>query len=486
MARKNPFNLVGIADLLVVECSRWSRILPQCSPLPGGAPINAWLRGLLSLQIGRELQREGMIRDGDVREGIMAISAVGGALKMDPTKYLNQVSVNELIRQSAGAAAVALDDISVPVEVDICTITNAWPADFPVQPVSNIISFDPAHWAAWLLTLVPGSTGLVATCQASNAPAGIKPVPVNGELHPWAVAMYIDVNIVTGAAMKQRVEDDLAILELLLIIALFSRRSAARHGQIINLIVLGITIVTSGGHITNGQIRKIIKQSNVDTVDFTREMVLKGWDFFSMHCLHGMTTGDDFRQLFQLLEATARPISLCLASLCQQTELKMLTPIVTTVRAIKDFQDFPWQELFDLIVLQTGTDELGPIQQYGAYIATPPSAPQPVSTAVTDAPPGGHWAGWELIQRERPQGHMKISSFVNSLYAAIQLTIQVGGNMALRQYKVLQNHTVPLKDIIDNWIVRYVQARAVARGVAAVSPAVAASAGLQAIRALHL
>ncbi|XP_073446857.1 uncharacterized protein [Dendrobates tinctorius] len=477
MAKINPFFMSGIADLRGGAFSRWSRILPQCSPLPGGAPINVWLRGLLSLQIGQE----GKIRDGD----IMAISAIGGALKMDPTQYLDQQTVNELIMQSASAAAFALGDVTVRVKVDIRTITNAWPADFPVQPVNNIISFYPAHWTAWFLTLVPGGTGLVAACQADNAPAAIKPVPVNGELHPWALAMYIDVDIATGAAVKQRAGDDLAILELLLIISLFSPRSSAHHSQIVNLIVLGITIVTSGGNITNAQVRNIIKQtrreSKVDTIDFTREMVVRGWHFFCS--IHRMTTLEDFRQLFQLLEATTSPISRCLASLCQQTELKMLTPIVTTVRAIKDFQDFPWQGLFDLIVLLAGTDELGPIQQYGAYIAIPPSAPQPVGTAATDAPAGGRWAGWELTLRERPQGHMKISRFVNSLYAAIQLTIHVGGNMDLRQYKVLENHTVPLKDIIDNWIVQYAQTRA---GIAAVNPPVAGGAGIQAIQTMHV
>ncbi|XP_069599576.1 uncharacterized protein [Ranitomeya imitator] len=305
MASINPFWMPGIEDLRGGACSRWSRILPQHSPLPGGTPINVWLRGLLSLQIGRKLQLEGVIRDGDMRESIMAINAIGGELKMDPTKYISQPSVNELIRQSAGTAAVALGDVLVPVKVDIRSITNAWPSAFPVQPVNNILSFYPAHWAAWLLTLVPGGTGLVAVCQADNAPAAIKPVPVNGELHPWAVSMYIDVDIATGEAVKQRAGDDLAILELLLIIALFSPRSAAHHGQVINLIALGITIVTSGGNITNGEVRKIITQTrrecNVDTIDFTQKMVLRGWYFFLS--MHGMTTGDDFKQLFQLLEA---------------------------------------------------------------------------------------------------------------------------------------------------------------------------------------
>ncbi|KAM4051000.1 uncharacterized protein ACNLHF_020292 [Anomaloglossus baeobatrachus] len=305
MASENPFYLPGMADLRGDSCSQWSRILPRHSPLPGGAPIHSWLRGLLSLQIGQELQREGMIRDRDMREAIVAINAVGGALNIDPTRCLSVHSVNELIRQSAGADTVALGGVSVPVEVDIRTITNSWPVDFPVQPADNMISFHPAHWAAWLLTLVPGGAGLVAARKADNPPAKITPVPVSGELHPWAVPMYIDVDITTGAAVNQREGDDLAVLELLLIISLFSPRSSARHGQIINAVVLGVTSVTSGGNIMNSEVQKIIRQarreSKVDTINFTRNMVLRGWDFFSNHCLHGMTKGDDFRQMFQLL-----------------------------------------------------------------------------------------------------------------------------------------------------------------------------------------
>lgn len=75
--------------------------------------------------------------------------------------------------------------------------------------------------------------------------------------------------------------------------------------------------------------------------------------------------------------------------------------------------------------------------------------------------PGGHWAEWEFSFGEQPQQVFKIAEFAQIFYTAIQLTVMVGGNLAMQQYEGLENHRVQLCPIFDTWVQKYVTQRAI-------------------------
>lgn len=66
---------------------------------------------------------------------------------------------------------------------------------------------------------------------------------------------------------------------------------------------------------------------------------------------------ESFRDMFHILGQATQGISLRIGLLCQQTEWRMLTGIIMTIRAINSFQDFPWEVLFEAIKALTGNDE---------------------------------------------------------------------------------------------------------------------------------
>lgn len=116
-------------------------------------------------------------------------------------------------------------------------------------------------------------------------------------------------------------------------------------------------------------------------------------------------------------------------------------------RAIRGFRDFPWLPLFELVWAQIGVDEYKSIPAFGQYIA-----------GVQDG--GENWTGWEFAFWEEPQRMVKIAEFANLFYASLQLTIKVPcrGN-TLQQYQGLNNRTVHLKTITENWVEEYIVQR---------------------------
>lgn len=90
-----------------------------------------------------------------------------------------------------------------------------------------------------------------------------------------------------------------------------------------------------------------------------------------------------------------------------------------------------------------------------AYIDPSPAPGQ----AGAPAQGSGHWARWEFALRRQTEGDFCNPMFLNSFYAAIQLSIQAGGNMSLHGYARLETTTVPAKLVKVAWITAYRQAR---------------------------
>lgn len=155
--------------------------------------------------------------------------------------------------------------------------------------------------------------------------------------------------------------------------------------------------------------------------------------------------------IFDVLGQATQPIALRLSLMCQQTEWRMLTGVVTTIRAINGFHDFSWQDLFSYIHVWTGTDEAAVVHKFAEYIN-----PEAGAAAPDEDQAGGHWAGWEFALRTKPQNNLRNPKFINVLYAAVQLFIQAGGNLTLRGYAALDNAAVPGRLVIDAWIAAYI------------------------------
>lgn len=166
-------------------------------------------------------------------------------------------------------------------------------------------------------------------------------MPVPGELLPWAMAGMISLNVRTGQDLPVRTTNTPHFLELGAIMALVGPQGAQRQGAILNLVALGTAIVTSGGSMTSGRLRRIIQQAAremmFDGLDFAREMVQRGWDFLCLNFQQQDAVGQNFQEFFATLSTALTPISLRLILMCQQTDLKMLTGVVLTQKAITGY-----------------------------------------------------------------------------------------------------------------------------------------------------
>ncbi|CAL8277031.1 unnamed protein product [Merluccius merluccius] len=341
--------------------------------------------------------------------------------------------------------------MSVPLEYEAEKAYSIWPDDFPVQPnADGLVVLNPQKWAQWLEQIEETP---VQQNVPQRAPATADPQPEDNEIHPWALGGYLDIDITGGRHVEERTESDLAILEFFLFYSLNTPHGTRVRTEVMNLFVLGVVILTSGGSITSSRLRKLInvaeKELMIEHVDITREMVQRGWDFLTLHCGHNLGSSQAMEELFATLRTAVTPVSLRLSLMMLQTELKMLTGIVTIVRAINGFQDFPWQDLSTLVTQLTGVDEMANVADLVEYI-DPPKA----------GGPGGRWSGWTFALRTATQGLRSNSSFPNLLYTAVQLSIQAGGDRSLRGYQGLSNLTVQARGIIDSWIAAYIGSRA--------------------------
>lgn len=118
-----------------------------------------------------------------------------------------------------------------------------------------------------------------------------------------------------------------------------------------------------------------------NTLNITRDQILPGWNYLTGHWQQVQRPPADFEQMFSQIGGAFTPISLRLGLLCQQTEYRLLTGIVTTFRAIRGFRDFLWTAIFDLVYAQTGLDEYASVLAFRQYTDG--------GQALT-----GHWAGW--------------------------------------------------------------------------------------------
>jgi len=344
-------------------------------------------------------------------------------------------------------------------------------AHLPVEPRNGVLELDPVRWAEWVRLIRENvdDARLVANVP-SLPPAGTEPMPRVGELHPWAMAGLISLNVQTGLELQVRTSNVPHLLELGAIMALVGPQGAQRQGAISNLLALGTAIVTSGGSMTAGRLRRVIQQASremmYDGLDFTREMVQRGWDFLSLNFQDPTAVGRNFEVFFTTPSAALTPISLRLTLMCQQTDMKMLTGVVLTQKAIAGYRDFPRQDLCDLIRRVTGVPELDNLRGFLAYINPVPEYIENENNAAFEeaivpvaGTPGGRWAGWEFAFRTTNQRNFRNATFINILYAAVQLSIMVGGQMSLRQYLGTEGHNVATRPTIDTWVTAYVNLR---------------------------
>ncbi|XP_071968685.1 uncharacterized protein [Engystomops pustulosus] len=467
-AESNPFYHPGLEDLLPVNSSRWTRILPRTNPR--NVIIGGSIRSILSKQVARELYAERIVQNQNLTEAIAALCTISNGLYIKPNKVFTPAAIAQLVQgMSPQQPAFYINNVAVTVKIDATALYHEWPTTFPVQPVNDIVTFNPDNWTAWMQTIVVGGNGLVASRDSQVCPPAIAPLPNPGEMHPWAFGPLISRNIMTGLDGAPRVNDQhLHAMEALLVVALHAPESATLRADISKQMAFGVTILTSGGNITKAKLRKIIRatcaDTNMETIDVSIDEVQKGWHFLSTSWEATNRTGQDFKILFDLLQKSAINVSLRLSVLCTQTEAKMLTGIVTTVQAINRYLDFPWDDLFSMILQLTGRDEASIVATYASYIdpARVQQAEGPSglpAAAGAQAQSGGLWSGWEFAMQEQAQGKMTIDRFSNTLYTALQLHIQVSGVQSLREYRGLQNHTIAVRGIIETWITGYVMAR---------------------------
>lgn len=361
------------------------------------------------------------------------------------------------VAMTVDALATHVQHIHMDVDIDVTGLLHEWPQNHPVVPAQGVVIIRAQNWRAWLAQIRAGT--LVANNDAQAAPNAAVPVPAANELHPWAG--YHNLDVATGLAVPQRVGRVFPVTEVIAILAALCPAGARRRTDIMNLLVLGVTIITSRGNITQARLRRTIQAATRETlsdIDMTRDPIIQAWDFLNANW-GGNQVGHQFQMMFEMFGRATQVIALRLGLMCQQTQWKMLTGIVTTIRAINRFQDFPWQDMFDTIAHITGNDEAATILAFANYIDPP--APPAGQAAAAAAPAGGHWAGWEFALRTQNQGQFRNPMFINTLYCALQLSIQVGGNLSLRGYGALDNATVPVKGVIDTWVAAYLAQRGV-------------------------
>lgn len=443
----NPVSLSSAAGSCKGAESQWMKLLPQRNQR--GNIIHLLARGILARQHAHELRNEKVETDPDRIQAVAALSLISGSLPpLENNTYLTAAQVQSLTVNSFGVYTINAEMFTVPFTFNVSELWHTWPETFPVQPDDNgEVSINPDRWAAWLAEISAGNhRGDANTPQTK--PRDSRPPAEANELHPWALAGYHNVDVHTGAAIAERTEDEPAVLQLLSVYTLSLQQGAPRRKDIMGLLVLGVTVLTSGGSITDERLEKIIttasKETAVDNIEFTCDTVTKGWDFISVHLSSPGPTSGEVEDMFESESA----VSLSLTMACQQTELKMLTGIVTTIRAVSKFTDFPWQDLSSTIKTQTGVDELAHVNTFANYI-------EPEATKKEPEAAGGRWSGWTFALRQQNRARLKNSDFPNLLYAAVQLSIQAGGTASLKKYRGLEDLTVQAQPVIDSWITAY-------------------------------
>ncbi|XP_065147089.1 uncharacterized protein [Paramisgurnus dabryanus] len=430
------------------------RISPQLSHT-GRDPVNLQLRWLLARQQVRALAQERYVQNPDVRAAMGAISLIAGGLIQYKGNVLGENQMMELLDLCVGKEPVDRIMFQQDIEVNVNQLFLAWPNNFPVQPnEKGLIIINRARWETWLALLVRDVDPVRSDQNVfQDAPAACNPAPQENELHPWALGGILDINTATGAAVQGPVVIP-AYLAQLIALAGAKPTSAAARQNFISALALGVTIVTSGGNITQSNLRKIITkvkhETNLDNVDFTREQVMKGWDILNNHLAPQGLSSHDFAALFAGVRTVVQPISLQLALLCDKTELKMLTGINTVIRAINSFPDFPWTELNLQIIRITGRDEMATVKRFSEYIN--PQQPAPVAQG---AAAGGHWTGWAYALRQENPGNFTNSNICNLLYTALRLCTTVEGDTSLLNYQGLSNQTIYARPLINEWVQAY-------------------------------
>lgn len=471
------FNLGGLNRLRGGAGSTWARMLRPVAM--AGIPYSALARGLAAITVPRLLKTEGVIRDEDLRSAIGALSLVSGGLDhLADEMYLTLDQTREIVTTFAGGTTIQNDRFVSNVTIPGGGLLTGANVDIPNLPRDNMgnYSLNAAHWKQWLDGVRDDTDNYR---QGDNTPHGVpagcplRPVP--GEMHPYAFAGLLDINLHDATEVPDLPRNpNLTALEVLIDTGLTQPSGAARAAEIMSMLAQGVTSITCGGALTPAKLRKIIRdvqrETQIDTIDFNKDAVVKGWDFISLHWIHNgqapAISSQNFQDLFRALETEMQTISLRLSLVCKQTEYKFLTGLTIVVQSIRGFSDFPWEELNQLIKKQTGKDEMFVVLAYAQYVngGEPPTGAarqgeQPAGAALPPAR-GGHWTGWTYNARTQNQGNFRNPCFVNLLYCSWRLQILAGGNLSMNQYQGLESMTVPTKPTIDAWIQEYISSRA--------------------------
>jgi len=112
------------------------------------------------------------------------------------------------------------------------SLVNNWAGvNLPIVPRNGVIAVNPKRWAEWVRMIRDGDANArLVESTPSLPPPGILPMPVAGELHPWAMAGMISLNVQTGQGLLVRTADMPHLLELGAIMALVGPQGAQRQG----------------------------------------------------------------------------------------------------------------------------------------------------------------------------------------------------------------------------------------------------------------
>lgn len=438
----SAFNLGPLRRLTAGAGSMYARVMLF------DRPVTPLTRGIMAREQVRALREEGVIKENEKREGIASVSMIATGLGDMQSAAMSNSTITKLFDR-----AVNLFPVDLPMNpLQITTDDFLYPpaiVDRVHLDDNRELSLDPTKFLGWVTLIRSKNTDyLVAENKPSAPPA--KASVSKGEIHPWMFGGISDLNIKDGTEYTgEPIPEARFYKELALILGLESPSGSARRAEILRTVAQGLSIVTSGGNMTSGRARRVSQQVSRETmvdIDISVEVVKHGWDFLSLHWGGLGIQAGAYRDTFDVLGQDIKGISLRLSIMCDQTEMRMLTGINVVAQSLASFSNFPWNELAALIEKTIGRSERAVIERF----------------LQTLAERENHWIGWGYALRTIVQGGNTIPNFANMMYCALQLQIQVGGNRSLREYRGLENVTIPLKPVIDAWIQEYEKQHAAA------------------------